>query len=731
MSKLTVLASMLATVFSLTMLTACSDKEEVPYIKSSDAGTTITAEGSSWAGWSTVIQSNIDQSGIQTTSSASWCAARLMVSGNNTYQLQVSAEDNPTLSSRQAIVTVKAVEGQAVVTFMVSQQPGKPYISFKDGGGDVTIESQAKAWERIIESNIDFSKLIVMSSGRWCSAKLESNGGNIILKLDAPENKTFEERKTTITIRAASGSVETSFVVTQQAATPSISFVEGGEDQTVTPDAKNWTWEVLSNISYSELLASSDADWCTVELTQATSTKKISLSVKVAKNETVSERKAVVTVKSTKYGTEAKFTVTQQPFGPSLVFTAGGTDQTISPDGKNWTWELSTNLKKDDLTVTSTADWCTVELTGSDSKGISLSVKVAKNESISERKAVVTVKSTRYDVSLSFNVTQQAGQPTIKFNSSTEGNDQTVTAVAKELVWTMQSNIPYGDLKVSSNENWCQVKLADSKDATDMKSFQLTINIAENPTDKQRQAVVTISSEKHIVSKSFMMTQSAAIFNSSHPSLGFDRDGGNRTVTITSNASWKAECDADWVTLEQTNGYLTVRVKATTADRKATITFKDKTSTTITVNQTKYKVGEEYNEGGVTGTVAYIGDDKRFIYKNTGKSECWMNNAMTLTSYNWSMDDGEHNMQIIKQLPSWYSHYMAFVAADNLNTGGVTGWYLPAVEELRNMKAFVSGSAWSSTHLKNDVIVAYALVNGTISFWNTGITYGVYAIRKF
>ena len=75
-----------------------------------------------------------------------------------------------------------------------------------------------------------------------------------------------------------------------------------------------------------------------------------------------------------------------------------------------------------------------------------------------------------------------------------------------------------------------------------------------------------------------------------------------------------------------------------------------------------------------------------------------MNNAMTLTSYNWSMDDGEHNMQIIKTLQDWRGHYIAFVAADNLNTGGVTGWYLPAVEELRNMKAFVSGSAWSSTH---------------------------------
>ena len=494
------LAIILAAVFSLTMLTACSEKEEAPYIKSGDAGTTITAEGVDWAGWSTVIQSNIDQSGIQTSSSASWCAARLTASGNNTYQLQVSAEDNPTLSSRQAIITVKAVEAQAVVTFTVTQQAGTPYVSFKDGGGDVTIDAQAKSWERVLDSNIEFSKLTVISSDtKWCTAKLESSGNGITLKLEAQENETIEERKATITVKASTGLVNTSFDVVQ-----------------------------------------------------------------------------------------------------SGVFG-------------------------------------------------------------------------------------------IRF-SDTEGKDQNITAGAKELAWTMQSNIPYSDLKVNSNASWCTVKLTDSNEAKDMKSYQFTITIAENPTDKQRQAVVTITSTKYNVTKSFMVTQAAATFTLSKSSLGFDRDAGNRTLSITSNASLKAECSADWIELEQNGNYLTVRVKATTADRTARITFKDKTSASITIRQSKYKVGEAFTGDNAGGTVVYIGDDRCLAAKKLDSYRWCEGYAYTVVGCS-SRTNGKQNTQKVHNQSSWRGNYPAFKAIDDLGSD----WYMPAVDEFNEIGSFASGTYWTST----------------------------------
>lgn len=403
--KLLSLATMLAALFSLAMFSACSEKEEEPYLKSADNGTTITAEGNSWAGWSTTLQSNIDLSDLRTSSSASWCTARLSAMGNN-YQLHISAEDNPTLSTRQAIVSVQSSSGSATVSFTVSQKAASPYISFKDGGSDVTIDSQAKAWERVLDSNIEFSKLSATSSEKWCTAKLESTGSGITLKLEAQENETIEERKAIITIKASTGAVNTSFVVTQQAATPSIVFVDGGEDQTVTPDGKNWTWEVSGNIAYSDMQASSDADWCTVELTQATYTKKISLSVKVAKNETVSERKAVVTVKSKRYDTSVSFTITQNAFEPILSLKEGETIESKPYWSTIAKWTFETNIDIKDIEVECDADWCTFSLY-SNNNGISLYAKMEENKSSSVRVANIVVKSTKYDKAISIKMEHQ------------------------------------------------------------------------------------------------------------------------------------------------------------------------------------------------------------------------------------------------------------------------------------------------------------------------------------
>ena len=614
------------TLLVVVLFAACSEKEEAPFIKSSDAGTTITAESNNWAGWSTIVQSNLDMSELAASSSAAWCTAKLSSNGGSNYQLQVSAEDNPTLSARQATITVKSTDGQASVSFMLNQQAGKPYVSFKDGETDITISSEAKEWEQVLDSNIGFSKLSATSSEKWLTAKLESTGSGILLKLSAAANRTIAERKATVTIKAATGSVNTSFTVSQEADGPSISFKEGGEDQTITPDGKSWSWGISTNLTYADLVAVSDAGWCTAELT------------------------------------------------------------------------------------------------GSDSKGISLSVKVAKNQSIVERKAAVTVKSNKYGTSLAFNVTQQAGAPTIQFTGN-EGKDQKIAAPKKEWDWTVQSNVAYGDIKVTSNESWCQVKLANSSDATDMKTYKLTTTVAEDPMDKSRQAVVTISSTKYNLSVQYLITQEAATFTQSHKSLGYDRDGGSRTVTITSNASWQAVCDANWITLEQNGKYLTVRVKSTTTDRSATITFKDKSGTTITVRQSIYKVGEAFTGDNAGGTVVYIGDDRRLAAKKLSSAYRWCEGyAYTVVGCS-SRTNGKSNTQKVHNQSSWRGNYPAFKAIDDLGSE----WYMPAVDEINDLGSFASGVFWTSTE------EAVATYNAYLSsgFDEKQNTHTVIAVREF
>ena len=61
------------------------------------------------------------------------------------------------------------------------EEEKEPFISFKDGGGDEIIGSQAKTWERQLVSNVEFGRLSAHSSDGWCDAKLESSDNGIVL----------------------------------------------------------------------------------------------------------------------------------------------------------------------------------------------------------------------------------------------------------------------------------------------------------------------------------------------------------------------------------------------------------------------------------------------------------------------------------------------------------------------------------------------------------------------
>lgn len=494
-------------------------------------------------------------------------------------------------------------------------------------------------------------------------------------------------------------------------------------DIPISAEAQSWEQILDTNIDLNELHVTNTADWSWLQLRLESGQRGvIKLKFEANKNNGLTEREAHIYISSSVNSIETSFKVIQQPGTPSISFAGDGGDIDISSDTKEWSWKLDSNIHADELTAGSDVDWCVAKLTGSLADGLYLKVKVDKNESLSERNAVVTVNSTKYDTSVSFNITQQTGAPSIKF-ADNEGKDQKIAAPQKEWEWTMLSNVAYGDINVTSNESWCQVKLDNSSDAADMKAYKLTTTVAENPTDKSREAVVTISSTQHNLNTQYLVTQEAATFRLSHASVGYDRDGGNRTVTITSDASWQAVCDADWITLEQNGNYLTVRVKSTTADRSATITFKDKSNATITIRQSKYKVGDAFTGDNAGGTVVYIGDDRRIAAKKLSSTYRWCEGwAYTVVGCS-SRTNGKSNTQKVHNQSSWRGNYPAFKAIDELGSE----WYMPAVDEVNDLGSFASGVFWTSTEEAVATYIVY-LSSGIDEKQNT---HSVIAIREF
>lgn len=184
--------------------------------------------------------------------------------------------------------------------------------------------------------------------------------------------------------------------------------------------------------------------------------------------------------------------------------------------------------------------------------------------------------------------------------------------------------------------------------------------------------------------------------------------------------------DAEWCTVSVNGKNLTIRVTATSNNRTATISFKNK-SEKIKVTQSKYAVGDEYNENNITGTVVYMNNEQRLIAKEVGKAVWATENVLTGAN---DKNDGMINTDKIKKIPNWQTLYPAFALCDDLNKNGVTGWYLPAQNEL-SKSARINGILWSSTesNTSNAWYYNYSVHNsGSLS---KSASYSVYAFHKF
>ncbi|MDL2297333.1 DUF1566 domain-containing protein [Bacteroidales bacterium OttesenSCG-928-B11] len=136
-----------------------------------------------------------------------------------------------------------------------------------------------------------------------------------------------------------------------------------------------------------------------------------------------------------------------------------------------------------------------------------------------------------------------------------------------------------------------------------------------------------------------------------------------------------------------------------------------------------YDVGDYYNEGGVKGIVYKVtngGKNGMIISMDEGTNLAWQKETSTSTGAT-DEKDGTKNMAKIKASSSGIAQFPAFKWCDDKNKGGVTGWYLPAKDEVLEISqsylalqvelqanggsTFGSNQVWSST--EDDVYLAY------------------------
>lgn len=508
---------------------------------------------------------------------------------------------------------------------------------------------------------------------------------------------------------------------------------------------------VFNNKEFVVFTAKSSEDWCQIIPTSTYNYSFLANGIQIiAQPSNVAATTEATITLTTAYGKKKEIKVTRGGVDPYLTLN----ETSVTLDAKECERQvgLNTNIQKEDLTISNTASsWCKAEFVdqtraihasaarikfvgdkpakavkaanaAGSASYYALVLKANSNDKDTERKGTITLKSKDGKKSVTLNVIQNKAYLYVGnegYNDVSLDNEERNAAIGN-----VYTSLEYEDLQVSCNEAWCKPELQKKS-----YGIELNANISKNATEKSRKAKIVISNKTKTLSFTMNVSQNGVKFVPSQTKVGFDKNYSNKTITINTNLDWEASSNQSWCTLTKNGNNLTIRAtpySGSAANRKATISFKG-ISTKIEVDQSKYALGDEYNENGVKGEVICINDTIRYVGKDIRETVWSTEEVATGATDEY---DGRVNMAIIKKISGWKDLYPAFALCDALNTGSVTGWYLPARYELNNINkgGSLRGHYWSST----EIITTQAYYfYGTSEYGFKGTAKRVKAVHRF
>ncbi len=335
------------------------------------------------------------------------------------------------------------------------------------------------------------------------------------------------------------------------------------------------------------------------------------------------------------------------------------------------------------LTVSVKDKWCRAIL---DAQASALKIEVEDNDSQSDRQTLVSLLNSAGESVADLKVGQRLID--LEKNELSFGFRE-----GEEKVGIIAKNDISGFI-VSSTEKWCKPQL-------DKSSKSVVVKVEQNAGAEIRSAIVSVLSPKKEELGKISVSQGFPDVLVEKSVVHCDRQGGiyHLDVSLPAEITQRdISCSADWitVTLGGDRKKLILRVAESAEDRTATISFAGRVC--VEIRQSKYAVGDTYRENGIEGQVFYLSDGVGKIYRKVADALEWSLESVAIGAD--SPDDSRKNMEVVKAQPNWQAQYPAFAAVEALNVGGVSGWYLPARDELSGLSAdysFWTSLEWSAS----------------------------------
>ena len=147
----------------------------------------------------------------------------------------------------------------------------------------------------------------------WCTATVAANGKFIVIKVTKNE-PLAGERTATVTVTAGKAKAVT--IEVKQLANDSYFEVLSENERHIGQEAAQFFIEVRTNVSI--IAMSSQTSWCTVKITDSSSSDNKSVEINVTSNETFVERTAEITIVASAGFENVKIKVTQKGYAGTV-----------------------------------------------------------------------------------------------------------------------------------------------------------------------------------------------------------------------------------------------------------------------------------------------------------------------------------------------------------------------------------------------------------------------------
>lgn len=548
-----------------------------------------------------------------------------------------------------------------------------------------------------------------------------------------------------------------------------------GKDEALKPSDTNLSVSgdggeasvVFENNSVIPFVVESDKDWVrpSISSTLDHSFLPNAITFYIDPATTTESETATVTA-TTYYDKSTTITITRLGVAPKLSIPDDAANKEIDANATEYRIPITTNLDFNDLTVKSSADWATVELVDGSSRTAAIAnsirwignepathsrantatvrtyyalVKVAANVNSAERNASITVSSKDGKLSAKHSLSQKGATLSVTSNGKEVNDGDIIDIQDTETSLNIKVESLVDGITVSSDKSWAEVTTDDEK--------SYTIKIAGNQTPDDRSAKISIKAKNSNLALSFTLKQAGGTLSvkglDGSTTYYVDRDTHTYNYVIEGSLPYSVKSNADWCTIYRSGNNLAVTLSATTVTRSTTVEITGgKEPIILTYKQTKYKTGD-YVTIGERLSYLNLREGKPLLYYSTGETLQWSTQSIVTGAA--SKEDGAKNTQIIHDIPNWESLYPAFKVVEDLNSNGISGWYMPAIYEIfysyeENGEIYISRSPcypsnetyWSSTETsKTNCDVHQYYYSSSLENTEKKYSLRVVAVKKF